>query len=99
MAEELRTTSFRLPPEALGSVYAYRAGSRFDAAWQRIEDAKRLTEFRRLPHASLCVALRVMSSDFVRLQVRTWERDPFFLVSRRRLTASMLREALLAWEQ
>jgi hypothetical protein len=97
MADLLRTTSFRVPAALLGTVHAYRPGSRFLAAWQRLEDAK--GDRWQLPHASLAVALRVMTRDFVRLKVRTRPgEDPFFIVSRQPLTAKMLREALLAWE-
>jgi hypothetical protein len=97
MADLLRTTSFRVPAALLGTVHAYRPGARFLAAWQRLEDAK--GDRWQLPHASLAVALRVMTRDFVRLKVRTRPgEDPFFIVSRQPLAPAMLREALLAWE-
>lgn len=67
MADLLRTTSFRVPTNALGKVSAYKAGPRFLAAWQRLDDAR---NDKWLPYASLAVSLRVMSNDFVRMNVR-----------------------------
>jgi len=97
MADLLRTTSFRVGPKALGSVCAYKAGTRFLAAWQRLDDAR--NDKWQLPYASLAISLRVMSADFVRINVRPKpENDPFFIVSRKPFRANSLREAMLAWE-
>ena len=97
MADLLRTTSFRVGPKALGNVCAYKAGTRFMAAWQRLDDAR--NDKWQLPYASLAISLRVMSADFVRINVRPKpENDPFFIVSRKPLPVNSLREAMIAWE-
>ena len=105
----LRTTTFILPPEAFGGVYAYRAGDVFWNAWDATRKAwqrqrrKSEGEPRRLPYASLATALQVLSGDFVR--VRPWANspksaanDPYFLVARQQLDESLLQLALLGWE-
>lgn len=97
MADLLRTTSFRVAPKALGKVCAYKAGARFMAAWQRLDDAR--NDKWQLRYASLAISLRVMSADFVRINVRPKpESDPFFIVSRKPLALNSLREAMMAWE-
>src|SRR3954454_13933032 len=97
MADRVRATSFRLPPEYFGHVFTYRAGVKFNNAWRRIEEAKKLLHPKQLPYSSLTIALRLVSGDLVR-RVRTDGRDPFFIISRKPLQRKRLADALFAWE-
>ncbi len=102
----VRTTCFRLPPETLGRVYAYRDTERLRDAWARLEERFRASaprtgrDSRRLPYRGLATALRILSGDFVRIRPtpRDPSRDHYFLVSRRPLNKSLLEAAFLAWE-
>src|SRR4051812_39367615 len=98
MADHVRATSFRLPPEYFGQAVTYRAGDKFNAAWRRIEEAKKLLRPQQLPYAGLETALRVISGDLVRLRVWINDRDPYFIISRKPIQHKRLADALFAWE-
>lgn len=97
---ELRSTSFRLPDVYFGSVFVYKPGERFKAAYRRLSDAKGPSdrEPRRLPDASLRTALTIISGDFVTLEAWRWAREDWAIVSRTRIAPADLRRALAAWE-
>jgi hypothetical protein len=68
-----------------------------DEVGKRLDDAR--NDKWQLPYSSLAISVRVMSSDFVRMNVRPKpDSDPFFIVSRRPIAVNFLREAMIAWE-
>ena len=94
----VRTTSFRLKPEHFGYVHLYRAGRRFQAVWQRLEDAYSRgdqRDQRKLPYKGFVTALRVYSADFVRMFV---DRGQITIASRQPLDVDVLQSAFNAWE-
>ena len=99
MNKLLRTTSFRVPASSFGQVFAYRAGDRFRAAWQAVEDAKHLTGDKRLPYSSACTALQILTGDFVAMYPRAGAgNENLILVSRKQLRRETLEEVFIAWE-
>jgi hypothetical protein len=95
----LRTTSFRVPASSFGQVFTYRAGNRFRAAWQAVEDASGLTGEKRLPYSSACTALQILTGDFVAMYRRAGAgNDNLVLVSRKELRRETLEEVFIAWE-
>lgn len=96
----LRTTSFRLPPEYFGTVFVYRPGVRYRAAWSALWRAMCPPgrDRYRLPDAGLRAALTVLSGDFVWMEPPTDGSLDWSLVSRQKLSPVQLRRALKAWE-
>lgn len=91
---KLTTTAFRLDKSVFGTVYGYRPNTRFERAWNALE---RSTSRKKLPYASLAVALRILTRDFVVVQRRSRQRK-FLFISRQRIRPKDLALALRAWE-
>jgi hypothetical protein len=101
MANQLRTSAFRITPDDLGIVHAYRFGAAFHDAWhrRRRELSRRGgDEESQLPYGSLANALSVISGDFVRIKPWVTDRDPYFLMTRAAVSVDAIRKAFIAWE-
>ncbi|MFZ5480840.1 MAG: RNaseH domain-containing protein [Myxococcota bacterium] len=99
MANQLRTSTFRLHGDLLGRANGYRLPRAFHEAWrQRNDEVTRGSDETQLPYASLATVLCALSGDFVRVEPWVKDRDPYFLISRAPVTPERIRSAVLAWE-